>query len=129
MKLYATITSERATKGQGGKWLNISIDGHNKKTLWKIQVRDYDAFYEIRLYNQITGKQLEDEVILSSKDIQKEVKKETGETKCNDITCINCNNTMEGLCDNCKQKSKVKKEKGEIFPRSRQFKNWPTNGA
>ena len=25
MKLYATITSERATKGQGGKYLNIEV--------------------------------------------------------------------------------------------------------
>ena len=29
MKLYATVTSERASKGQGGKWLNIEIKDVN----------------------------------------------------------------------------------------------------
>jgi hypothetical protein len=29
MKLYATVTSERATKGQGGKHLDIVINGRS----------------------------------------------------------------------------------------------------
>ena len=33
MKLYATTTSERATKGQGGQWLDIKVTDENKKTL------------------------------------------------------------------------------------------------
>ena len=38
MKLYATVTSERATKGQGGDNLLISITGEDKKLLWQITV-------------------------------------------------------------------------------------------
>lgn len=29
-------------------------------------------------------------------------KSQKGEKKCKDVTCINCDNTMEGLCDNCR---------------------------
>jgi len=38
LKLYATITSERATKGQGGKYLNIEICGEDKLPLICIDV-------------------------------------------------------------------------------------------
>jgi hypothetical protein len=37
MKLYATIQSERATKGQGGNdYLNINIKDENEKVVWTI---------------------------------------------------------------------------------------------
>ena len=39
MKLYATITSERATKGQGGKQLDIEISGQEGLPLICIDVR------------------------------------------------------------------------------------------
>jgi hypothetical protein len=38
MKLYATITSERATKGQGGKYLDINISNEKKKIICSISV-------------------------------------------------------------------------------------------
>jgi hypothetical protein len=38
MKLYATTTSERASKGQGGEKLYIDIKGQNKNLLWCINV-------------------------------------------------------------------------------------------
>lgn len=38
MKLYATVTSERATKGQGGEWLAIGIQNEDKETFAYINV-------------------------------------------------------------------------------------------
>jgi hypothetical protein len=40
MKLYATTTSERATKGQGGNYLNINIYNENGKLSHYITVGD-----------------------------------------------------------------------------------------
>lgn len=39
MKLYATVTSERATKGQGGEFLDIEIMGHAKVVIARAKVR------------------------------------------------------------------------------------------
>jgi hypothetical protein len=39
MKLYATTTSERATKGQGGKYLNIQLSGEDNQPLGVISIR------------------------------------------------------------------------------------------
>lgn len=39
MKLYATTTSERASKGQGGEYLDIRLSGENKQNLGIITVR------------------------------------------------------------------------------------------
>lgn len=39
MKLYATTTSERASKGQGGKWLDIEIRNEQKRLLAMITIR------------------------------------------------------------------------------------------
>ena len=39
MKLYATTTSERASKGQGGEWLDIEIMGHDKIVIARVLVR------------------------------------------------------------------------------------------
>lgn len=38
MKLYATITSERATKGQGGKWLEIVVLDEKQKKLLDLRI-------------------------------------------------------------------------------------------
>lgn len=38
MKLYATTTSERASKGQGGRHLDIEIMGENKVVIARIKV-------------------------------------------------------------------------------------------
>lgn len=40
MKLYATVTSERATKGQGGKWLDIEVRNEKKRLLSMITIRE-----------------------------------------------------------------------------------------
>lgn len=51
MKLYATITSERATKGQGGKWLDIEIMGENNVVIARIKVSSsYPYEYNVDVY-------------------------------------------------------------------------------
>ena len=57
MKLYATVTSERATKGQGGNWLEIEILGENKKLLGIIKVfpQDKNNPYGLISYNWLVG--------------------------------------------------------------------------
>ena len=40
MKLYATVTSERATKGQGGEYLDIEIQNEARDVIATIKVRD-----------------------------------------------------------------------------------------
>lgn len=44
MKLYATTTSERASKGQGGDWLEIEITGEKKERLAIITVAPPQAW-------------------------------------------------------------------------------------
>lgn len=39
MKLYATVESERARKGQGGEWLDIEIKNGDKLCVALIKVR------------------------------------------------------------------------------------------
>jgi hypothetical protein len=43
MKLYATTTSERATKGQGGKHIDIQLQGEGGQELGVISAR-YDEY-------------------------------------------------------------------------------------
>lgn len=43
MKLYATVTSERASKGQGGKYLDIRISDATQKELADVQVTEEDG--------------------------------------------------------------------------------------
>lgn len=41
MKLYATTTSERASKGQGGKWLDIEVKDSNKRLIAVMKVKPF----------------------------------------------------------------------------------------
>lgn len=51
MKLYATITSERATKGQGGNFLDIEIMGENKVVIARVKVKSsYPYEYEMDVF-------------------------------------------------------------------------------
>lgn len=51
MKLYASVTSERATKGQGGKYLDIEIMGDNKMAIARIKVTSsYPYEYNIDIF-------------------------------------------------------------------------------
>ncbi len=56
MKLYATVTSERATKGQGGEYLDIEVKNEAKLVFATIKVRDqkleicYDGRTEVSAF-------------------------------------------------------------------------------
>lgn len=51
MKLYATVSSERATKGQGGKELMIEIMGENKVVIARIKVTSsYPYEYDMDIF-------------------------------------------------------------------------------
>lgn len=53
MKLYATIESERAKKGQGGKHLNIDILDENKNLIAFISVLAQSKRPTIKMYYNI----------------------------------------------------------------------------
>lgn len=56
MKLYATVTSERATKGQGGEYLDIELKNELKICFASIKVRGqeleiwYDSETEVKAF-------------------------------------------------------------------------------
>ena len=45
MKLYAIVTSERASKGQGGKYLHIEIFNEQEELIYSVIVDDGIALY------------------------------------------------------------------------------------
>lgn len=50
MKLYGKITSERASKGQGGKWLDIKVFDEEKDELLSIYIdKDEDDWYKAHI--------------------------------------------------------------------------------
>jgi hypothetical protein len=53
MKLYATVASERATKGQGGEYLVIEIAGKRKDTIAYVVV-EYEKRAESEAFPVIT---------------------------------------------------------------------------
>lgn len=50
MKLYSTITSERASKGQGGQYLDISIFSESEK-IAELYIREYEGDIVIKYQN------------------------------------------------------------------------------
>lgn len=51
MKIYATTTSERASKGQGGKYIEITLQDEQKDILIRFETvpnKDY-PYYSIRI--------------------------------------------------------------------------------
>lgn len=56
MKLYATTTSERATKGQGGnEYIQINIKDDNEKVFLQIDVITYDILEGVKYAGKIRG--------------------------------------------------------------------------
>lgn len=108
MKLYATTTSERASKGQGGnERLEIQILGENKEDLGYIKIIPDGTNY--RVQHAFKGQPAERFWI--------EKGTPTNYTKhCTD--CGACNVSYEpnvygwenGLCDDCHDKQKGKKQ-------------------
>lgn len=50
MKLYATTTSERASKGQGGDYLDIEVKGENKENILELHIKEVNDEYVIDGY-------------------------------------------------------------------------------
>lgn len=48
MKLYATTTSERASKGQGGKFLIIDVTNEKKEKLLNLHIYQGERGYIMR---------------------------------------------------------------------------------
>lgn len=106
MKLYATTTSERASKGQGGnEYLRVSLTVGNAKEQANAGVIEVieSSPNKFAIKYHLNGKtKLLQEVNTNGTIFETKGKSQKGEKKCNDVTCINCDNTMEGLCDNCR---------------------------
>lgn len=45
MKLYAKTTSERASKGQGGEYIDISISREDKAVIFELKAREVNGQY------------------------------------------------------------------------------------
>jgi len=71
MKLYATITSERASKGQGGKYLNIKITNEKKETIALMWFEEKEAIISTR-----------EDISVEVRDLGKNQKGETREGVC-----------------------------------------------
>lgn len=108
MKLYATITSERATKGQGGnKQLEIEIMGENKEVIARLRVRKPLSYeykeantyeYEVNLFPVMYPNRLKIDVKgygynlkrkLSEAEKLEKGKQQKGEEKCDCVECTN----------------------------------------
>lgn len=103
MNLYATTTSERATKGQGGnEYLEIAVKGEDQKVFLEIIVTHDANEYHVRGYaispQQSTGRRSEQYIAY---DIQKGEKKKdecehrypNGRSSDGKIYCVKCDKT------------------------------------
>ena len=93
MRLYATVTSERASKGQGGEYLEIDICGPNKFPVARLRVEwngekvIIEGNYDSYLANMYA------ESYKTKGEKQKGVKE-----------CFNCGDKLEpeGFCLSCR---------------------------
>jgi hypothetical protein len=89
MKLYATVSSERASKGQGGKWIDINISGE-KQGIAVITVRENSTYYDLGIVSPTETRNIR---------IEKKGNKQKGEL------CGNCYkrqaNEGDTLCETC----------------------------
>ena len=106
MKLYATTTSERASKGQGGnQFLSIDINDELNQVIAHIYVKDLEnGNGEITINNFIRGQHTTDKFRLYSKKIVKAIKGK--QKKGDDNTCKICGKksdflTRDGKCQKC----------------------------
>lgn len=93
MKLYATVTSERATKGQGGEYLDIEIHNEHKEIVAILKVRNvegergYDTLRTIAVWhNGLTDvKSYADYEMTTSEPTHTKGKKQKGENSIGDL--------------------------------------------
>lgn len=87
MKLYATTTSERASKGQGGNHLNISITDKNKKVLMSIEARIVNEIPTIEVLDYTKGKRQKGEKCIDCNEIIDDTK---NCISCKHKRCLSC---------------------------------------
>ena len=86
MKLYATVTSERATKGQGGKDLMIEIYGEDREEVCRIKVtRPPFIDYLVQVFPVAYPQKLMLEVKGHGYELKRKGNKQTGESRVNDL--------------------------------------------
>lgn len=81
MKLYATITSERATKGQGGnEYLFIIVKDEKQETIFELQLQSgYYRFWNnsnFKPWNENTPKEIQQKAKRQKGDIWDVMEKE-----------------------------------------------------
>jgi len=97
MKLYATVTSERATKGQGGEKLEIVVMGQSREELAHIRVFpeiDEENLYCLRL----EARGLKEPLFFSIKGKKTKGKNQKGE-KCLSVVCKSVATKPCGYCN------------------------------
>lgn len=129
MKLYATTTSERASKGQGGKWLDIEIMGENNVVIARLTVTStYPHEYNIDVYpvvypypdKRCQSSCLKLDVKGHGYKLTRKVSKEETEGQCqnrdaNGNACWDCEvgGGMGGECGSADREEKGKQKKGD----------------
>lgn len=94
MKLYATTTSERASKGQGGnEYLNIDILDENKNIIMYISVIVRNKKPTIKIYHDMEIQQSPLEKIMSSGEQSKGKQKKD--------ECERCGKQTDGKHRHC----------------------------
>ena len=98
MKLYATVTSERASKGQGGnKYLHVIVTNEDKINVISLNIAPYDSETS-KVEGYIGGKRIDLDIPTPKGNKQKTAK------------YYKCNTTNKGItehedgkiyCDNC----------------------------
>lgn len=100
MKLYATVTSERASKGQGGEWLDINVKDERGVTFAIIKVRKESGYFMPTLEIDSIGK------------VTEKGKKKPRTKYCTGCgACTMGEGWEDGKCDTCYEKGE--KQKGE----------------
>jgi hypothetical protein len=111
MKLYAKTTSERASKGQGGKWIEIDILDERKQLVYMLSIKNEIHKPEMRVYYdidlagipEVKGEYLSQAINMA---IPKGKQQEMG-------ICVSCDKDIPkgSSCDNCFP-AKGKQQKG-----------------
>lgn len=100
MKLYATVESERASKGQGGEWIDINLKDERGITFATIEVRKEKGYFMPTLEIDSIGK------------VTEKGKKKTRTKYCTGCgACTMGEGWEDGKCDACYEKGE--RQKGE----------------
>ena len=98
MKLYAKTTSERASKGQGGEYLDIEITNENKDLIFTVKVRNEDLFNEISIWSETDNKYLKHQ---QPKAEKKKAELDTCKKCKSDKELVYNSEVMDNYCQTC----------------------------